>query len=112
MTEHAGSYVVERAGIELYGGLKMIAGSVFAIRADILSKFGWGTSITEDLELTLKLYEAGYKVAFTPYIQAPAEAVSTVKRLIRQRMRWAEGASFNIKVMMGRMLFGHWEDKD
>ena len=103
-SEYAGSYVVERAGAELYGGLKMIAGSVFAIRTDVLKRFGWGTSITEDLELTLKLYEAGYKVAFTPFIQAPAEAVSTVKRLIRQRMRWAEGHTFNVRKMWGRLF--------
>ncbi len=103
-TEYAGSYVIERAGEQIYGGLKQIAGSVYCIRADILRQFGWGTSITEDLELTLRLYEAGYKVAFTPYIQAPAEAVSTVKRLIRQRMRWAEGASFNVKVMLPKIL--------
>src|SRR3989344_2976273 len=111
-TEYAGSYVVERAGEEIYQGLKQIAGSVYAIRADILRAFGWGTSITEDFELTLRLYEAGYKVAFTPYIQAPAEAVSTVRRLIRQRMRWAEGASFNVKCMFRRMLFGRWADKN
>src|SRR3989344_7139186 len=59
----------------------------------------------------MPLYEAGYKVAFTPYIQVPAEAVATVKKLIRQRMRWAEGASHNIKIMFGRMLFGKWEDQ-
>ncbi len=103
-TEYAGSYVVERAGIGIYGGLNMIAGSVFCLRADVLRKFGWGRSITEDLELTLRLYEAGYKVLFTPYIQAPAEAVSTVKRLIRQRMRWAEGHTFNIRKMWTRIF--------
>jgi len=103
-TEYAGSYVVERAGIELYGGLKQIAGSVFCIRADVIRKFGWGTSITEDFELTLRLYEAGYKVAFTPYIQAPAEAVSTVRRLIRQRMRWAEGHTYNVRKMYKKLL--------
>ena len=111
-SEYAGSYVIERSSEQIYGGLKQIAGSVYAIRADILRDFGWGTSITEDFELTLRLYEAGYKVVFTPYIQVPAEAVSTVKRLIRQRMRWAEGSSFNIKVMFVRMLFGKWEEKE
>src|SRR3990167_3429855 len=108
-TEYAGSYVIERSSEEIYGGLKQIAGSVYAIRADILRKFGWGKSITEDFELTLRLYEAGYKVVFTPYIQAPAEIVSTIRKLIRQRMRWAEGASFNVKVMLVRMLWGRWE---
>ncbi|MDP2632259.1 MAG: glycosyltransferase family 2 protein [Candidatus Curtissbacteria bacterium] len=103
-TEYAGSYVIERSSEQIYGGLKQIAGSVYAIRADVLRKFGWGTSITEDFELTLRLYEAGYKVLFTPYIQAPAEAVATVKRLIRQRMRWAEGSSYNVKVMFPRIM--------
>ncbi|KKQ94580.1 MAG: Glycosyl transferase family 2, partial [Candidatus Levybacteria bacterium GW2011_GWA1_39_11] len=69
----------------------------------------WGNSITEDFQLTLKLYEKGYKVVYTPYVQAPAEAVSTIKRLIRQRMRWAEGHSYNVKRMFGRLIFGRWE---
>lgn len=104
-TEYAGSYVVERAGIGIYGGLNQIAGSVFCIRADVLKAFGWKTSITEDLQLTLRLYEQGFKVVFNPYIQAPAEAVSTVKRLIRQRMRWAEGHTFNVKQMWQKMMY-------
>ncbi len=107
-SEYAGSYVIERSGAELYSGLKQISGSVYMIRRNVLQEIGWGRSITEDFELTLKLYEAGYKVIYTPYIQAPAEAVSTVKRLIRQRMRWAEGHSFNIKRMLVPLLFGRW----
>jgi len=103
-SEYAGSYVIERSGAEIYQGLKQISGSVYMIRRDVLKQIGWGRSITEDFELTLKLYEQGYKVVYTPYIQAPAEAVSTVKRLIRQRMRWAEGHSFNIKKMLTSLL--------
>ena len=38
--------------------------------------------ITEDFELTLKLYRDGWKVVYTPYIQAPSECVSTLKRLV------------------------------
>jgi len=103
-TEYAGSYVIERPGREILGLLKQISGSVYMARADLLKKFGWGTSITEDFELTLKLYEAGYKVIYTPYVQAPAECVSTLKRLIRQRMRWSEGHSHCIKKMFLRLM--------
>jgi cellulose synthase/poly-beta-1,6-N-acetylglucosamine synthase-like glycosyltransferase len=105
-TEYAGSYVIERSGSEVYGGLKQIAGSVFMVRADILRdpKYAWGRSITEDFELTLKLYRDGYKVIYTPYVQAPSECVSTLKRLIRQRMRWAEGHSFNIKKYFSSLM--------
>lgn len=108
-SEYSGSYVIERSGQEVYGGLKHISGSVYMIRKDVLEKVGWASSITEDYELTLKLYEAGYKVVYTPYIQAPAECVSTLKRLIRQRMRWAEGHSYNVKLMWKRLLWGRWE---
>ncbi len=104
-SEYAGSYVIERAGTEIYKGLKQISGSVYMIRRDVLEGIGWGTSITEDFELTLKLYEKGYKVVYTPYIQAPAECVSTLRRLVRQRMRWAEGHSFNVKKMFAKLMF-------
>ncbi|MDP2691042.1 MAG: glycosyltransferase family 2 protein, partial [bacterium] len=110
-TEYAGSYVIERPGQEILGALKIIHGSVYCMRADVLKHFGWGTSITEDFELTLRLYAQGFRVIFTPYIQAPSECVSTIKRLIRQRMRWAEGHSFNTKKMFLRLLLGKWETR-
>ncbi len=104
-TEYAGSYVIERPGQEILGAMKIIHGSVYCMRADVLKHFGWGTSITEDYELTLRIYEKGFKVAYTPYIQAPSECVSTLRRLIRQRMRWAEGHSFNTRRMFTKLLF-------
>jgi cellulose synthase/poly-beta-1,6-N-acetylglucosamine synthase-like glycosyltransferase/transposase-like protein len=103
-TEYSGSYVIERSGTEIYGGLKQISGSVYMIKKSVLQEIGWGTSITEDFELTLRLYAQGYKVLYTPYIQAPAECVSTIRRLVRQRMRWAEGHSANIKKMFFKLL--------
>ncbi|MBU1884973.1 glycosyltransferase family 2 protein, partial [bacterium] len=103
-SEYAGSYVIERPGREILGLLKQVSGSVYMIKRKVLESIGWGTSITEDFELTLKLYEQGYKVVYTPYIQAPAECVSTLKRLIRQRMRWAEGHSHNIRRMFKRLI--------
>jgi cellulose synthase/poly-beta-1,6-N-acetylglucosamine synthase-like glycosyltransferase/transposase-like protein len=103
-SEYSGSYVIERSSAEIYGGLKQISGSVYMIRRDVLENTGWGSSITEDFELTLRMYEKGYKVLYTPYIQAPAECVSTLKRLVRQRMRWAEGHSFNVKRMFWPLM--------
>ncbi len=102
--EFSGSYVIERSWQELTGGMKMISGSVFMIRADILRKHKWGTSITEDWELTLRLYLDGYKVLYTPFIQAPAECVSDFKQLAKQRMRWAEGHTHNVKRFFGEVL--------
>jgi cellulose synthase/poly-beta-1,6-N-acetylglucosamine synthase-like glycosyltransferase len=95
--EYAGSYMVERPFQDAIGSLKMIAGTAYMIRADILREVGWGTSITEDWELTLKLYARGYKVVYTPWAETPAECVSTFSRLARQRMRWAEGHTYNVR---------------
>ncbi|HEY8816121.1 MAG TPA: glycosyltransferase family 2 protein, partial [Candidatus Dormibacteraeota bacterium] len=95
--EYAGSYMVERPFQDAVGSLKMVAGTAYMIRADLLREVGWGTSITEDWELTLKLYARGYKVAYTPWAETPAECVSTFSRLARQRMRWAEGHTYNVR---------------
>ncbi|HLQ17016.1 MAG TPA: glycosyltransferase family 2 protein [Candidatus Eisenbacteria bacterium] len=95
--EYSGSYMIERPFQDAVGALKMIAGTAYMIRADVLRQVGWGTSITEDWELTLKLYARGYKVAYTPWAETPAECVSTFARLARQRMRWAEGHTYNVR---------------
>jgi len=95
--EYAGSYMVERPFQDAVGALKMIAGTAYMIRADVLREVGWGTSLTEDWELTLKLYALGYKVAYTPWAETPAECVATCSQLARQRMRWAEGHTHNVR---------------
>jgi len=95
--EYSGSYMIERTAQEFFGAMKMISGSVFMLKADIARQLGWTTSITEDWDLTLRLYLAGYKVLYTPLIHAPAEIPTTVRHLARQRMRWAEGHTFAVK---------------
>ena len=102
--EFSGSYMVERVAEEHFDALKMVSGSVFMIRADVLRSLNWSTSITEDWELTLRLYLEGFKVAYTPLIQAPAEIPTTVKALAKQRMRWAEGHTYSVKKYFTRIL--------
>ncbi|MEM2935561.1 MAG: glycosyltransferase, partial [Candidatus Bathyarchaeia archaeon] len=102
--EFGGSYMIERVAEEFFGAMKMIAGSVFMIRSDVLRKHGWSTSLTEDWELTIRLYLDGYKVVYTPLIQAAAEIPTTIRRLARQRMRWAEGHTFAVKKYFWKVL--------
>lgn len=102
--EYSGSYMVERVAEEALGAMKMVSGSVFMLRADTLRDLGWTTSITEDWELTLRMYLEGYRVAYTPLIQAPAEIPNTVSRLVRQRMRWAEGHTYAVRQYFWRAI--------
>ena len=95
--EYAGSYMIERPFQEFIGSLKMIAGTTYMIRAGLLREVGWSRSLTEDWELTLRLHALGYKVVYTPYAESPSECVGTFGRLARQRMRWAEGHSYNVR---------------
>ena len=95
--EFSGSYMVERLAEEVYGGMKMVSGSVFMFDAGLMRKLGWEESITEDWVLTIRLYLEGYKVAYTPLIQAPAEIPTSISRIVKQRMRWAEGHTFAVK---------------
>jgi len=103
-TEYSGSYMVERVAEEALGAMKMVSGSVFMLRADALRSLGWTKSITEDWELTLRLYLEGYRVVYTPLIQAAAEIPSTVSRLLRQRMRWAEGHTYAVRRYFWRVV--------
>lgn len=102
--EYCGSYIIERPAQQLLGSMRMIAGSVFMIRADVLRKHGWSTSITEDWELTIRLYLDGYNVIYSPFIWAPAECVAGFRQLVRQRMRWAEGHTYNVKRYFRKVL--------
>ncbi|MFP3951338.1 MAG: glycosyltransferase family 2 protein [Candidatus Bathyarchaeia archaeon] len=103
-TEYSGSYRVERVAAEWYGGMKMISGSVFMLRSDVARRLGWSESITEDWELTLKLYLEGFRVKYTPFISAKAEIPTELGRLARQRMRWAEGHTYNVRRYFWRVL--------
>src|SRR2546427_12390215 len=89
--------MIERRFQDAIGAVKWVAGTAYMTRAALRREVGWGTSITEDWELTLKLYARGYKVAYTPWAETPAECVSTFSRLARQRMRWAEGHTHNVR---------------
>jgi len=102
--EFSGSYMIERPAQQLFSSMKMISGSVYMIRADVLRQYKWSRSITEDWELTCRLYLDGKRVAYTPTIEANAECPSTLKRLFKQRQRWAEGHSFNAKKYFMRFM--------
>ncbi|MFA4930931.1 MAG: glycosyltransferase [Patescibacteria group bacterium] len=98
----AGGYMVERTAQQYFGSMKMIAGSVFMIRRDLLAKYTWQiedgyTSIVEDWNLTIRMYIDGWKIGYTPDIKVPAECVNSLNKLARQQIRWAEGHTWNVK---------------
>lgn len=74
-------------------GMTELRGNGMFVRRELLEKCnGWSEdTVTDDLDLTFKLYLAGTEIEFvaTPPIQE--EGVTTWKQLWHQRCRWAEG---------------------
>ncbi|MCL6515922.1 glycosyltransferase [Alicyclobacillus sp.] len=77
----------------LLGGFVGLGGNGQLVKAQPLRRVGgWrpGT-LTEDLDLSVRLLLAGYRVAFCPEAELRQEAVTTLGAFIRQRTRWSQG---------------------
>jgi len=74
-------------------GVVFFCGTGGAIRKDVLIKLGgWNErSITEDSDLSIKMFRAGYKNVYLADLRASGELPFTLKSFIRQQMRWAYG---------------------
>ncbi|MCX7795399.1 MAG: glycosyltransferase [bacterium] len=74
-------------------GLATIPGTNFIIRKEILDKIGgWETnSLTEDTELTIRIYQSGYKILWIPYAVTWEQEPEKLKVWFKQRTRWARG---------------------
>lgn len=69
-----------------------LGGTGMAISLDILKKIGWGaTSLTEDLEFSIKALLLGYKTTFAHEAIVYDEKPLTFKQAWNQRRRWALG---------------------
>ncbi len=89
---HVGTGMVRRA-LSLLHCLPIVSGNIGAFRADLVRSIGGFNEHTlgEDLELTWRVYVAGYRVAFEPRAVVYAESPSTLRGLWRQRVRWSRG---------------------
>jgi len=73
-----------------------LPGTNYVIRREALEKTGgWDErALTEDAELTLRLYEAGYRVKFAPYAVTWEQEPETLRVWWRQRNRWVRGYNY------------------
>jgi 1,2-diacylglycerol 3-beta-glucosyltransferase len=51
----------------------------------------WSRSLTEDLDLGLRLIAAGWRITTTTQAYVDQQPVDTLRRLLRQRTRWYQG---------------------
>ncbi len=75
------------------GGVGELRGNgQFVRRTALMSCDGWNeATITDDLDLTLRLQLTGWEIQLMPYPPVQEEGVTTFRALWNQRNRWAEG---------------------
>jgi 1,2-diacylglycerol 3-beta-glucosyltransferase len=78
---------------EHFGTVALGGNGQFA-RLSELEKLGpmpWTDSLTEDLDLGIRLALGGSQIRFTPEAQVNQQGLADVPRLLRQRTRWVQG---------------------
>ena len=82
-----------------------LRGSCQFVRRDVLQRLGGfdEKSLSEDMELSARLIEEGYKIRYASDICAWQETPADLKGLFRQRTRWFRG-SMEVALKYGRLL--------
>lgn len=99
------SFYFKRADA-LLGTIYIIGGAAGAFRKDVFDTVGGysETNITEDIELTVRIQDAGMKIEYTPEAVVYTEGASDLASLKRQRLRWKRGR-FQTFYQHWRMFF-------
>lgn len=76
-----------------------LPGTNFVIRRSLLEALGgWDPgALSEDAELTLRVYEAGYAIRFVPASVSWEQEPETIGVWLRQRHRWVRGSNHVFK---------------
>lgn len=82
-----------QAGRNYFLNIAFLAGTNYVIRRRVVEALGgWDeTALTEDTELTLRIYERGWRVKFLPSAISWEQEPEKLKTWFRQRTRWARG---------------------
>jgi len=74
-------------------GVAFFCGTHGAIRKDVLIEAGgWNEkNLTEDAELSIKIFKKGYKSIYLPNLKVKGELPFTFEAFIKQQMRWTYG---------------------
>lgn len=78
-------------GKDKLGLCNALAGTGEAIRYDVISKMKFGNSLTDDLDLTIRLAVNGMKVKYAHYPMTFDEKPNKIGIELRRRIRWATG---------------------
>ena len=73
-----------------------LPGTNYLIRGSLLKELGgWDEqALTEDSEMSIRIYKAGYLIKFVPYAVTWEQEPETLEVWFKQRVRWARGNNY------------------
>ena len=97
---------IVQAGRWMLLGVCTLPGTNLVIRRSILEKLGgWDEeALTEDAELSIQIYEAGYKIKYVPYAVTWEQEPERLRTWFRQRSRWVRGNNYVLIKHARRLL--------
>ncbi|MEI6515362.1 MAG: glycosyltransferase family 2 protein [bacterium] len=89
---------IVQSGRWLLFGIASLTGTNYVIRRDVLTQLGgWDEkALTEDTELSVRIYQAGHRIAFVPYASSWEQEPETAVVWLKQRTRWARGNHYAV----------------
>jgi len=95
-----------QAGRWFFLRISTLPGTNFVIWKAVLEKLdGWDEeALTEDTELTFRIYQSGYLVGFLPDAVTWEQEPESLAVWVRQRTRWARGNNYLIQKFGRRLL--------
>ncbi len=102
MTIFYDAYLRGKAALDLFVPL---AGTCQFIRRRVLVEAGgWEDgSLSEDMELSVRLVEKGYRIGYAPEIRTWQEYPASISGFLRQRIRWFRGC-MKVALRYGKLL--------
>jgi cellulose synthase/poly-beta-1,6-N-acetylglucosamine synthase-like glycosyltransferase len=102
-------WIVQAGRCALFG-VGTLPGTNFVIRRDVLLACGgWDEkAITEDTELSIRVYARGSAIDFAPEAVSWEEEPESFRTWLRQRTRWVRGTFY----VLGKHLRSSWKSKN
>ncbi len=85
-----------QAGRWAFMHVATLPGTNYVIRREVLNQLGgWDEeALTEDSELSIRIYQAGYQIQFVPSSMTWEQEPERFRHWFRQRRRWVRGSNY------------------
>jgi hypothetical protein len=104
--EGIGFQWILQAGRWMLMRLTTLPGTNYVIRRSLVEQLGgWDVqALTEDAELSVRIYQAGYQIQFVPASVTWEQEPEGLKVWFRQRRRWVRGSNYLFRKYAGSLL--------